>query len=250
MIDNYTRRYCGGDSCVTPVGCAADLPLDSPSITVEVAFEHSTPWPFLTNFQFEEESKPNRSLSYLASSGSLSGSLPDNRHACIVGGYDASSTTQGPYLSYSSEGPSNAYFVQAHQAPHILGPTEVHLPDRWDCATASYGGTSFAAPQVAGAAALIQAQYPGLSNDNILDSLIAWGTPISPIAPHLWLPTPVIAKGDVNCSGGVNSADIIYLIGYVLEGGPAPCPTASNGDVNCSGSVDQADIIYLVNYVL
>jgi hypothetical protein len=27
----------------------------------------------------------------------------------------------------------------------------------------------------------------------------------------------------VNCTGAVNSADIIYMVNHVFKGGPAPC---------------------------
>jgi hypothetical protein len=36
-------------------------------------------------------------------------------------------------------------------------------------------------------------------------------------------PKPCEGAGDVNCSGGVTSADIIYLVNYVFKGGLAPC---------------------------
>jgi len=36
-------------------------------------------------------------------------------------------------------------------------------------------------------------------------------------------PAPVpIQAGDVNRDGGVNSADVVYLINYLFVGGPAP----------------------------
>jgi hypothetical protein len=56
-------------------------------------------------------------------------------------------------------------------------------------------------------------------------------------------------RGDVNQSGTITSADIIYLVNYVFKGGPAPLPTPTEGDVNCSGTITSADIIFLVNYV-
>ena len=55
--------------------------------------------------------------------------------------------------------------------------------------------------------------------------------------------------GDVNESGSITSADIIYLVGYTFKGGPEPLPCAANGDVNCSGEVTSSDIIFMVNYV-
>lgn len=55
--------------------------------------------------------------------------------------------------------------------------------------------------------------------------------------------------GDVNESGSITSADIIYLVNSVFLSGPAPQPCMGAGDVNCSGQVSPADIIWLVNYV-
>ncbi len=60
---------------------------------------------------------------------------------------------------------------------------------------------------------------------------------------------PIAVSGDVNVSGSISSADIIYLVNFVFKGGPAPLPCEANGDVNCSGSNTSADIIHLVNFV-
>jgi hypothetical protein len=60
---------------------------------------------------------------------------------------------------------------------------------------------------------------------------------------------PIVLTGDVNNNGSITSADIIYLVGYVFKGGPAPLPCIAAADVNCNGSVTSADIIYLVGYV-
>jgi hypothetical protein len=60
---------------------------------------------------------------------------------------------------------------------------------------------------------------------------------------------PACLKGDVNNNGAINAADIIYLVGFVFKGGPAPLCSPTGGDVNCSGTTNAADIIYLVGYV-
>jgi len=60
---------------------------------------------------------------------------------------------------------------------------------------------------------------------------------------------PVTMTGDVNVTGDITTADIIYLVGYVFKGGPAPLPVEGAGDVQCDGTVTSSDIIYLVNYV-
>jgi len=55
--------------------------------------------------------------------------------------------------------------------------------------------------------------------------------------------------GDVNQSGTLTSADIIYMVNFVFKSGSLPQPCEANGDVNCNGSVTSADIIYMVNHV-
>ena len=52
------------------------------------------------------------------------------------------------------------------------------------------------------------------------------------------------------CNGdeAANIGDVVYIINYVFNGGPAPDPPES-GDVNCDGSSNVADAVYLINYV-
>lgn len=61
---------------------------------------------------------------------------------------------------------------------------------------------------------------------------------------------PPGGTGDVNAAGDIITSDIIYLVNFVLKGGPAPIPCTAAGDVNCDGAVGTSDIIYLVNFVL
>jgi hypothetical protein len=60
---------------------------------------------------------------------------------------------------------------------------------------------------------------------------------------------PACVKGDVNLSGNINSADIIYLVNFVFKAGAVPKCSPTTGDVNCNGVTNSADIIYLVNFV-
>ena len=55
--------------------------------------------------------------------------------------------------------------------------------------------------------------------------------------------------GDVNQSGEITSADIIYVLNYIFIVGPPAQPCAGSADVNCSGQVSAADVIYLVGHV-
>lgn len=59
----------------------------------------------------------------------------------------------------------------------------------------------------------------------------------------------ITMTGDVNLSGSLTSADIIYLVNHVFKGGSAPQPCSAAGDVNCNGSVTSADVISMVNHV-
>ncbi len=54
--------------------------------------------------------------------------------------------------------------------------------------------------------------------------------------------------GDVNASGSMDIADVVYLVNYIFASGPAPDPIES-ADVNCTGSVDISDVVYMVNYI-
>jgi len=57
-----------------------------------------------------------------------------------------------------------------------------------------------------------------------------------------------VLHGDANGNGKINISDVIYLINYVLKGGPAPVPLEA-GDTDCDGQVNISDIIYLINYL-
>jgi hypothetical protein len=54
--------------------------------------------------------------------------------------------------------------------------------------------------------------------------------------------------GDVDGDGGLNAADVVYLINYLFIDGPPPVPMAV-GDINCDGAINAADVVYLINYL-
>jgi hypothetical protein len=57
-----------------------------------------------------------------------------------------------------------------------------------------------------------------------------------------------LLAGDVYPDGIINSTDIVFLVNYILRGGPAPDPVWL-GDVNHDCDVTVADVIYLVDYI-
>jgi hypothetical protein len=54
--------------------------------------------------------------------------------------------------------------------------------------------------------------------------------------------------GDCNDDKQVDLADVVYVVTYLFDGGPAPDPIQA-ADVNLDGKVDIADAVYLVNYL-
>jgi len=59
--------------------------------------------------------------------------------------------------------------------------------------------------------------------------------------------TAAFVHGDAKGDGDVGLADVVYLINYVLKGGPEPVPYEA-GDMDCPNNiVDLADIVYLIN---
>jgi len=61
-------------------------------------------------------------------------------------------------------------------------------------------------------------------------------------------------RGDVNASDSLevpalDVTDLVYLVQYLFQNGPAPKPYADQGDVNADGKVDVLDCVYLLNYV-
>ncbi len=53
-------------------------------------------------------------------------------------------------------------------------------------------------------------------------------------------------SGDVNGDGGLDVADVFYLINHLFAGGSAPVGAA---DVNGDNNVDVADVFYLINHL-
>jgi outer membrane protein assembly factor BamB len=60
--------------------------------------------------------------------------------------------------------------------------------------------------------------------------------------------SPSFQRGDANGDGGIDIADVVYLINYLFTDGPAPQPLEA-ADANSDGVVDIADAVYLINYL-
>ncbi len=54
--------------------------------------------------------------------------------------------------------------------------------------------------------------------------------------------------GDFNATGTITIADLVYMVGFLFNSGPAPKDLGA-GDINCSGTVTIADLVRLVAYL-
>jgi hypothetical protein len=63
-----------------------------------------------------------------------------------------------------------------------------------------------------------------------------------------WLEAPCLyVYGDANGDGIVDISNMIYLISYLLIGGPSP--DSMVGDANGDCVIDASDVVYLLNYL-
>jgi|GEM_PF-1905503 len=141
-----------------------------------------------------------------------------------------------------------------------------------------FGGTSAAAPQVAGILALARSRlpegygFPGMFMSpvaHVLKATIcstATGLPAGGGQyPPTWNPdygfglanayraVLSVSRGNVDNQGRIDIADLAYLAAYMFEGGPAPVPEMAVANINCSPESnlpDIADLVYLVAYLL
>lgn len=56
------------------------------------------------------------------------------------------------------------------------------------------------------------------------------------------------SEGDANGDSSLDIDDIVFMIAFVFNGGPAPQPVFA-ADANCSGGVDVDDVVYLINHI-
>ncbi|SYZ71984.1 putative Subtilisin [Candidatus Zixiibacteriota bacterium] len=129
----------------------------------------------------------------------------------------------------------------------------------------TYGGTSAAAPQVAGILALVRSRRPDIKATDTLRMIIdssaidqigdtledipgfdfAYGYGLASASRALL----AVVRGDADNSGAIDILDVSYLINFLYKSGPPPQPDDRVGDANCDGAVNIKDIAYLLQYL-
>ena len=56
-------------------------------------------------------------------------------------------------------------------------------------------------------------------------------------------------KGDYNGDIQLNLQDLVYLINFVLDGGPPPAGGVGRADANCDNNINVTDVVYFMNFL-
>jgi hypothetical protein len=59
---------------------------------------------------------------------------------------------------------------------------------------------------------------------------------------------PIRGNVDYDAGDNIDISDLVYLVDYMFNGGPAP-PCFEEADIDCSGGLDISDLVYLVDYM-
>jgi hypothetical protein len=57
-----------------------------------------------------------------------------------------------------------------------------------------------------------------------------------------------LARGNTDSDGGINVADLTYLVDFLFFGGDTP-PCPEEGNIDADGGINVADVTYLVEYI-
>jgi len=70
----------------------------------------------------------------------------------------------------------------------------------------------------------------------------------SEVITHIVRTEATPSYGDVNGSGRINVADVVYLVLYIFQGSGYPIDPY-HGDMDCDGDCNIGDAVYLMNYI-
>jgi subtilisin len=150
--------------------------------------------------------------------------------ACISSAVSVASTTDGSFKPFDQV----SLFSNTNQYLSLLAPGETILSSVPGGGFLNLSGTSMAAPHVAGAWALMKSKRPSASVTEILNALIATGTPITDPGNGLVFPRinvgTALAVLPSPCDFTINPVSVGAQggIATVAIGAPANCPWTAN----------------------
>jgi len=162
--------------------------------------------------------------------------------------------SSGTIASFSSRGPTGDGRIK----PEVVARgVSTYCATAADTNTFGYvGGTSLSTPLVGGCAAVLLSAHPDWVPWKVREALMyTANNALTPNNTYGWGLIDLLAAvqysfstGDVNRNGSVSVSDVVFLINYLLKGGPSPY-LLYRGDVNCDQNTTISDVVFLINYL-
>ncbi|MFH0931535.1 MAG: S8 family serine peptidase, partial [Candidatus Zixiibacteriota bacterium] len=162
--------------------------------------------------------------------------------------------SSGTIASFSSRGPTGDGRIK----PEVVARgVSTYCASASDTNVFTYAsGTSLSTPLVGGCAAVLLSAHPDWVPWKIREALMyTANNALTPNNTYGWGLVNLLAAvqysfitGDVNRDGRTSVSDVVFLINYLLKGGPEP-HLYYRGDVNCDQAVSISDVVYLINYL-
>jgi hypothetical protein len=92
----------------------------------------------------------------------------------------------------------------------------------------------------------LDSTYIPPSGDFVFVDLLGEAIPPEFAGSRCWPVAPLC--GDANGDEQVNVGDVVFIINFVFNAGPAPNPLEA-GDENCDSEVNVGDAVYLINHI-
>lgn len=126
----------------------------------------------------------------------------------------------------------------------------------------TWSGTSFGAPLVTGACALVKSsRSPAIPLDMqahiriTAETELMWGAVVPPDPYYgygrvdVWQAVMTFSYGDLNVSGEVEIGDLTTMVGFFFNGEALQGIGIRLSDFDCNGSLDISDLVALVEYM-
>jgi len=162
--------------------------------------------------------------------------------------------SSGTIANFSSRGPTGDGRIK----PEVVARgVSTYCATASDTDTFGYvSGTSLSTPLVGGCAAVLLSAHPDWVPWKVREALMyTANNSFTPDNTYGWGLIDLLAAvqysfdtGDVNRDGSISVSDVIFLINYLLKGGPEPY-LYYRGDANCDQNLTVSDVIYLISYL-
>ena len=169
------------------------------------------------------------------------------QYLSFADGFDKNSGTVGIENMAGNDGLETAYLTEyLHDSLAVV----FYQPAAWLTLASRSGSVE------PGGSAMIDLKFnsSGLTEGLYQSNLVIFSNDSDPLRNPLTIPIeltvsdgPVYICGDFNDDGTVDILDIIYLIDFKFNAGPAPV-SMNEADVNSDGEINLLDIVHMIDY--